>query len=85
MSLILSETTCEASHDPLGVFTCSDTGRLQNRVTPVGVLVRINSGVHVKFNTLLRDMNVDVVTGDRNIVVLKGAQLTIDVTLWSVL
>ena len=99
LPLLLTEAACEACHEPLDPLgwhraACPHTGRLKKWATKVErTLAHIcrEAGARVKFNALLRDMNVGVrATDDRKIEVLAqdsprfgGAQLAIDVTLRS--
>ena len=99
LPLFLTESTCSGCHEPLDPLghhraACSHSGRIQRRATPIErVIARIcrEAGARVKFNALLRDMNVRVASSDaRRIEVLAqdlpcfgGSQLAVDVTLRS--
>ena len=99
--LPVTEATCDGCHaplDPRGVHRapCARSGRVRKRATPIErTLARVfrEAGAQVRFNALLRDMNIGVRAGDnRRIKVLAqdlpcfgGAQLTVDVTLRSAL
>ena len=88
-------TGCGAPLDPLGRHraSCPRTGRVKIRAGPIErVLARIcrEAGARVRFNALLRDMNVGVPVADnRRIEILTqdlpcfggAAQLAVDVTL----
>ena len=101
LPLFLTESTCSGCHEPLDPLghhraACSHSGRIQRRAIPIErVMARIcrEAGARVKFNALLRDMNVRVASSDaRRIEVLAqdlpcfgGSQLAVDVTLRSAL
>ena len=91
-------TGCGAPLDPVRRHrvSCPRTGRVKTRAGPIErVLARIcrEAGARVRFNALLRDMNVGVPAADnRRIEILAqdlpcfgGAQLAVDVTLRGVL
>ena len=91
-------TGCGAALDSLGRHraSCPRTGRVKTRAGPIErVLARIcrEAGARVRFNALLRDMNVGVPAADnRRMEVLAqdlpcfgGAQLAVDVMLRGVL
>ena len=101
LPLTITEATCGgcgAPLDPRGIHraACTRSGRVRKRVAPVErMLARVfrEAGARVRFNALLRDMNVGVAASDaRRIEVLAqdlpcfgGSQLAVDVTLRSAL
>ena len=99
--LSITEATCSgcgAPLDPRGIHraACTRSGRVRKRAAPVErMLARVfrEAGARVRFNALLRDMNVGVAASDarrievlaQNLPCFRGSQLAVDVTLRSAL